>query len=1095
MLSWRRVFLILGILVQAHSAPAQEYFGKNKVSLGDHDWHFIETEHFTIYFDKGSMPVAEFAAKEAERSLVEIEEGLNYEMKGRYPLVMYNSHNGFAVSNISGQELTEFTGGFTEFAQGRVVIPYTGSYGDFRHVIHHELVHSVTIELWTGGGWLGAMLNQQATIPPLWVVEGIAEFLSRRGWDIAADNQMRDATITGYVPPIEFIPQGGLFAYKGGQSIFYMIEQEYGRDKVAQVIRDVRTAKTIDKALKSSLGFGVEELNEKWQIWLKRQHWNEINKHDSPDEIGKALTDREEEGGFFNLAPKFSPQGDKIVYLADRKGTFDIYLRSAIDGKDLGRLVEGERSSDFEWMFVLRPGLTWSPDGRYIAFAAKSKNKNTLYTFDVKRKKVAKRFSLDLDGLFEPAWSPDGKHIAFAGLKNGWSDIYIVNLEDESLRRITNDPFDEKNLAWSPDGKWLALSGDRPNEDLVFDGTKDFPFGKYDIFVIRPDGSEIKRVIEDDAQDTHPAWGKDSTHLSFISDRTGVGNIYVSDLEDGDLQAITNLLASAVDYDWSPDGKKMAFTVFHNGGYDIYTIKDPMTKAKDPASLPLTRIAQRKEGIENLSFVEQQRAEAKAELAKSDVETVDDAPADGAVSIEEAPSTEAEATESEEKLERWVSDQVTLAAEEAEEGAAEGWMTDEDIVEEEKADEGEDDAPTDSTSVEEDEEAVAGLDDWEREFQVSKYKVQFKPEIFAANAGFDTFYGVSGLAQLSLSDVLGDHRLTLITSLNFSIEDSDFFLTYAYLKQPTNYFTQVFHTRLFFLSGNQLFADRYYGAHLALDRPFSRFSRIESSIRFITIQRDSFDGRFTDPFRNGFFGGTPGSSSGINLRTDRAAIPQLALVDDTTRRDLFGPISGRRARLEVEGSPKGMEYFTVQGDYRKYMRVLDNYTFAFRASGGTSWGRNRTRFFVGGVNNPVNPVFSTVANVPTDQVFFSSFLWPLRGTELFQTAGDSYLLTNFAFRFPLFYQLAMGWPLPLFFQNIQGELFMDVGGAFNRDNFNPWDAEQGGFELRDLKGGYGFGARVNLGIFLFRYDLAWPTNFAETFHPIQYFSIDITGLF
>ena len=125
-------------------------------------------------------------------------------------------------------------------------------------------------------------------------------------------------------------------------------------------------------------------------------------------------------------------------------------------------------------------------------------------------------------------------------------------------------------------------------------------------------------------------------------------------------------------------------------------------------------------------------------------------------------------------------------------------MTDEDIVEEEKADEGEDDAPTDSTSVEEDEEAVAGLDDWEREFQVSKYKVQFKPEIFAANAGFDTFYGVSGLAQLSLSDVLGDHRLTLITSLNFSIEDSDFFLTYAYLKQPTNYFTQVFHTRLFF---------------------------------------------------------------------------------------------------------------------------------------------------------------------------------------------------------------------------------------------------------------------------------------------------------
>ncbi len=1093
MQSWRRVILIAALLSQPLTTSAQEYFGKNKVSLGDYDWHYIETEHFTIYFDKGSMPVAEFAAKEAERSLVEIEEGLNYEMKGRYPLVMYNSHNGFAVSNISGRELTEFTGGFTEFAQGRVVIPYTGSYGDFRHVIHHELVHSVTIELWTGGGWLGAMLNQQATIPPLWVVEGIAEYLSRRGWDVAADNQMRDATITGYVPPVEFIPEGGLFAYKGGQSIFYMIEQEYGREKVAQVIRDVRTAKTIDKALKSALGFGVEELNEKWQIWLKRQHWNEINKHDSPEEVGKALTDREDEGGFFNLAPKFSPQGDKIAYLADRKGTFDIYLRSAIDGKDLGRLVEGEKSSDFEWMFVLRPGLTWSPDGRSIAFAAKSKNKNTLYTFDVKRKKVTKRFSLDLDGLFEPAWSPDGKQIAFAGLKDGWSDIYIVNLEDESLRRITHDPYDEKNLAWAPDGEWLALSGDRPNEDLTFDGRKDFPFGQYNIFLIRPDGSEIKRVIQHDAQDTHPTWGKDSSRLSFISDRTGVGNIYVSNADGGDVKAITNLLASALDYDWSPDGKKMAFTVFHNGGYDIYTIKDPLDKAKDPSSLPLTRIAKRGEGIEDLSFVERQRAEAKAELASAE-EGGEEADED----VEEALTGEAgettdEVDESEQRLERWVSDQVALAAEEAEEDSQseEGWVEEPDESEESVDEEVV--ATPDSSSAEG--EVVAGLDDWEREFQVSKYKVKFKPEIFAANAGFDTFYGVSGLAQLSLSDVLGDHRLTLITSLNFSIEDSDFFLTYAYLKRPTNYFAQVFHTRLFFFSGNQLFADRYYGAHLALDRPFSRFSRVESSIRFITIQRDAFDDTFNPFVRNGFFGGTPGNTSGVRLRTDRAAIPQLALVDDTTRRDLFGPISGRRARLEVEGSPKGLEYFTVQGDYRKYLRVLDNYTFAFRASGGTSWGRNRTRFFVGGVNNPVNPVFSTVANVPTNEVFFSSFMWPLRGVELFQTAGDSYVLTNLAFRFPLFYQLAMGWPLPLFFQNIQGELFLDVGGAFDRDRFNPWDAEQGGFELRDLKGGYGFGARVNLGLFLFRYDLAWPTNFAETFHPIHYFSIDITGLF
>ena len=187
-------------------ASAQEYFGKNKVTYGSYDWHFIESEHFIIYFDKGSLKVAEFAAKEAERSLVKLEKDLKYTLKGRYPIVLYNSHNGFTETNIQLSEIPEGTGGFTEFAQGRVVIPYTGSYSDFRHVIHHELAHSITIELWTGGGWLGAMVNQSATLPPLWVAEGLAEYLSHPGgMEKETDDFMRDATITGYVPPVEFL--------------------------------------------------------------------------------------------------------------------------------------------------------------------------------------------------------------------------------------------------------------------------------------------------------------------------------------------------------------------------------------------------------------------------------------------------------------------------------------------------------------------------------------------------------------------------------------------------------------------------------------------------------------------------------------------------------------------------------------------------------------------------------------------------------------------------------------------------------------------------------------------------------------------------
>jgi Tol biopolymer transport system component len=1061
-----RTALILCLLATtALEASGQEYFGQNKVKYDDFDWHFIDTEHFTIYFDKPAYAVAEFAAREAERSLRDIEEALGYQIKARYPLIFFNSHNGFSVSNISGQELTEFTGGFTEFAQGRVVMPYTGSYADFRHVIHHELVHVVTIEMWTGGGWLGAMITGSVQLPPLWVAEGIAEYLSQYGWDRNADNLMRDATITGYVPPIQQMT-GGLFAYKGGQAVFYMMEQKYGKDKVAQFIRDIKTAKSPQKAAQSALGMSIEELNDEWHLWLKRQHWNNINLHDSPDEIAKAVTDGEQDGGFYNLAPVLSPQGDKIAYLSDQDGTFDIHLRSAIDGKYLGRLAQGMKSTTFEWMFVLRPGITWSPDGREIAFAAKSKNKNTLYTLDVRRRKVTRKFKFDLDGLFEPAWSPDGQQIAFVGLKNGWSDVYVTDVDNQSLHRLTSDPYDEKHLDWSEDGTWLAMSSDRPEPSLDFDGRREFDFGNYDIFAMRTDGSEIRRIEGGEAQETHPVWGPGDDHLAFVSDRNGVANVFVTTEDDGAVKAATNLVSGVLDLDWAADGKKMVFPSFHKGRYDIYALKNPMDKLKSIEDLPLTRIEMRNRGIVDLTYVE------RDELSRQDAE-------DEAEALDEALGFAAEASHEEESpdaagpsIDRWVSDQVAVAAL-AEEPDL---LSIEDVIQAEG-------------------EAADPLAESEDDgYLIQKYGVKFKPEIVAAQAGYDTFYGLSGLVQFSLTDLMGDHRLALLTGLNFAIEDSDFYLSYAYLKRQTNYMAALNHQRTYFFSGNQLFADRYFGGALAAEHPFTRFTRLETSLQLLQISRDGFSDAL-NPFVNGGVFGAPSAGIATHVSTERAIMPSLALVTDNTSGDLYGPTTGHRTRLAVEGSAVGLDYLTVRGDYRTYVEVSPRHSFAFRLSGGTSTGRNRTRFFVGGVNNTLNPTFSTIATVPTNEVFFSEYLWPLRGVDLFSMAGDSYMMSNIAFRFPLFNQLAMGWPMPLFFQDVRGELFLDVGGAFDRDNFNPWEAAGGGFELRDLKAGYGFGVRANMGLFLFRYDVAWPTDFSQTFHPKQYFSIDVTGLF
>jgi hypothetical protein len=118
-------------------------FGQNKVQYKSFEWYFIQTEHFDIYFSKDGKTTAEFASKAAEDALASISQNLNYRINNRIALILYYSQNDFQETNVTDEYLSEGIGGFTELFKNRVVLPYTGNYKMFRHVIHHELVHAV----------------------------------------------------------------------------------------------------------------------------------------------------------------------------------------------------------------------------------------------------------------------------------------------------------------------------------------------------------------------------------------------------------------------------------------------------------------------------------------------------------------------------------------------------------------------------------------------------------------------------------------------------------------------------------------------------------------------------------------------------------------------------------------------------------------------------------------------------------------------------------------------------------------------------------------------------------------------------------------
>ncbi len=1032
------------ILVASLFVPSlvfSQTFGKNKVNYKHYRFSYIESEHFEIYYADGSKKIALFTATAAEEALISIQKALDHTLTDRIPLIVYNSHNRFLETNVIYELLTEGVGGFTEFAQNRVVIPYEGSYGKFRHVIHHELTHAVMFDMLTGGKGLPALISGQATQPPLWVAEGLAEYLSM-GWDMEADNFMRDAAISGYLPDIDSI-YGGLFAYKGGQSIFRFIAQEYGDRKITEFLSNLKTSKSVEAALKSSIGITVDELSEAWSKELKKEHWPELSKRKGPEEISKKLTDHKKEGAFLNIGPSFSPKGGKIAFVSTRRDYSDIYLMSAIDGQILDLLVEGEKKDDFESLLLLRPGITWSPDGTKISFAAKSGDRNTLYVLEVGKKDVVKKLKLELDGMFSPTWSPDGDRIAVAGLKDGESDIYVVSLKDDGIKRITHDPYDDQHLEWSPDGKYIAFSSDRPDETIKHtdqiweDG---FKYGHYDIFTITPDGSKMRRITSDPSNDLSPTWGPESDKIAFVSYRTGIGNIFIAHLDTSVIYPITDLVTSVKDLDWSPDGDRIAFSSFHKGGYDIYTLKSPLSQKKDMAEIEPTLFI--RDASRDVS--ENQNKEQKTDQQR--------------IALKDTLQSDPEATSQE------------LAAE--------------------------------VLHLQTHQDTIVGTRGTYRPFparlEEKDYKLNFSPELFVANARFSSFFGFSGLTQISFADVLGNHRLIFASDLNFSIKNSDLFASYIYLPKRTDYGASLFHTRTFFFSNDgNLIADRVYGLSFIASRPSSKFTRFELGGTFIAIDREKLSRRIFRNFRSGFFAGTTRGITSEKIESKKAFVVEANLVNDTVLHGRLGPIDGSRSILKLEYSPPiqkdGLRFTSISFDWRKYYRVLKNYNFVLRFSGGKSVGKTPQQFFLGGVTNEINPVFaegSEIADLEIEGIFFSSFEGPLRGTDFLEFVGDGFGLANIEFRFPLVQQLSLGWPLPFSFRNIGGALFFDIGGVLDKDrSFSPFRSENGLPVLEDLIAGYGVGSRTDLGFFVLKFDVGWKTDLNTTSLPRYYFSV------
>jgi len=254
---------------------AQFSFGKNRVQYNKFDWRFIQSDHFDIYYyDSKNYYLAEFSAYALEGAYKQLSEDFQHEITDRIQIIIYASHSEFSETNVVPLPIdAQGIGGVTDKYKNRITMPFQGDYAEFRRVLHHELVHAVFNDMFYGGSVQSIIQNNIQLVFPLWFEEGMAEFTAL-GWDSNTDMFIRDAVMNAYLPPIKQL--GGYFAYRGGQSFWYYISEEYGREKIGEILQRIKSTRSVESGLKQSVGLNIDDLSDRWLEWLRKRYWPEI---------------------------------------------------------------------------------------------------------------------------------------------------------------------------------------------------------------------------------------------------------------------------------------------------------------------------------------------------------------------------------------------------------------------------------------------------------------------------------------------------------------------------------------------------------------------------------------------------------------------------------------------------------------------------------------------------------------------------------------------------------------------------------------------------------------------------------------------------
>lgn len=1059
------LFLGFSLNISAQTLLSQVTYGKNRIQYKKFEWNTITSQNFELYFCEGGESIAKMAAGYSEADFTRMTDLVGYSPYNKIKIFVYNSVADLQQSNIGIDAQGYSVGGQTKFFRHEIELAFTGDKASFQKELNRSVASALVFEMMYGGNLKEVLKSTYLLTLPDWFIPGVTKYLSE-GWTVELDDYMRDMLKYRKIKNVDNYE--GRDAELVGHSIWNYIAEEYGKQSIANILNLTRIVRNSESGIQNTIGVSYNRFITDWKKFYIEQATTVSTEYTA---IPIQYLVRENKRNFALNHLQINNLQNLLAFSENNKGAYKIKIKDLKTNKETTIFKGGYRTTA-QAIDANIPLITWRNETQ-LAIIGYEKGQLKLWIYDIKTKKTTTN-KLPFAHIQSFAKSDDGSTFVFSAEKEGQNDIYTYNIENQTVKQLTNDIFDDITPTFLKKTNQIVFASNRLNDTIAIakKGTLSDISDRFNIFIYNPSNKNtLQRLTNTLSTDTHPLAANEHLIL-FLSNQRGIVQLFAYELLTGVTKQLTNFEHSIDHYDFHDN--RLVFNTLYKGKEELFlmnkfdvmsiavftnkTLRQQRIDLKQLAILRQKRLDSEKTSNQNpnQNNTQEEKQDTLKRTNPYDIDT------DNYVFDIQSPQK----TKKKKLLEGYKPTEV------------EGFKRKPESVELSKA---------------------------------VKYVNRFLAENVNVNLVIDPRYslipdkigflrGATLQVETGIVELFENHRFNLGVGIltNLSTPNTNYFLDYQYLRKRLDYHLR-FDRQTYSVSGDQQsFLQRYAlnkaqasvsyaidtrqrvtGTLFALNTTFATTSSIVSSNFLRAAQEDVYYGGF-----------------GMSYTFDNV----ITLAPNIT--------DGLKAKISYENymgiNIENKSFGNIYGEARYYKQLGKKILFAGRAMYGQFLGVARKTYRVGGVENWIfnksdafsstNPLYyddsptEAAATRNYSDLLFTPYMMPLRGFNYNRLSGDGAFLMNLELRIPVLNYFSRGNITSNFIRNLQFVGFFDIGTAWNgynpfsRDNAlnftefsvpgNTFYAKVYNFKNPFLMG-YGGGIRSMVLGFLLRGDLAW----------------------